>query len=396
LPALLLLIALPVAAQEKDPDEDALFGGDDSDEPIISDQKLAEEDDKLQIGGLLYMQSMWTFTEGSDLSDHPISLPNLLEIYLDGRPSDRLRGYIRGRMLWIPSLALDPPLSALGSEIFVPMLDQMWLKFDIARRVYVTVGKQAVRWGATRLWNPVDVINSTRRDPLALFDFRTGVPVLKLHMPVESLGWNFYVLGMMDQVDSLDKAGVAARAEFVISTWELGLTGAWRDEVDPRVGLDLSAGIWEFDVTSELGVGFDEDDDHAPKVQVTGGLQYGVKYTDEDVMYFGLEYFYNPDAAAEAQFLYAGEHYGAFVMLLPGPGNWDHTNFTLSLLGNFSDNSFAARLDYSTRALTFMTVQAFITGHFGDEGELRPTTELNPNLPDTQVIDIGLNLRIDL
>ena len=64
------------------------------------------------------------------------------------------------------------------------LLCQMWLRFDIARTVCVTVGKQHSRWGTARFWTPTDFLHIRRRNPLDVFDARTGTgALLKLHLP---------------------------------------------------------------------------------------------------------------------------------------------------------------------------------------------------------------------
>lgn len=438
----------PAEASEPPPDEDSLFGGGeegDEDPPIkppaITDQRLLEFDDRLQIGGQLYLRSFVSFTDGDEVEDHRISMPNIVELYLDGRPSDRIRGFVRGRLTWDPTITDDEdasPLSAFAgqqTDQVSVVLDQLWLKFDVARSLYVTVGQQAVRWGASRIWNPVDVINSTRRVPLAFFDSRTGVPMIKVHVPIESLGWNFYAIGMMDGVTTFDKAGGAARAELVFETVELGLLGAYRDALDTRVGLDLSAGVWDFDITAELGLTFDTSDEDPtnsrdsaePTIQVSGGIEYAVKYSDSDLLYVGIEYFFNQTGASSAQEraeaalsgtaqpFYIGKHYGAFFMSFPAPGSWDDLSVTFSTLASFSDLSFMSRLDVTVDVLTFMQVQMFVAGHYGEQGELRlgpdmfgDTVELNGvaipvaplleqfGLTNIQLLELGINLRIHI
>mgnify|MGYP001608205900 FL=1 len=245
---------------------------------------------------------------------------------------------------------------------------------------------------------------------------------------------------------SLERAGVAARAEFVVGPTEMGLTAAYRhhgetdedgdgfydddfdgdgeSDLDLKVGFDFSAGIWDFDVTSEVGLTV--ADDEAPTVQVAAGLQYGVKYNDEDVLYLGVEYFYNQvghdsledaiDTALEAynaqrpipvlSYLYSGKHYGGLSAVLQGPGSWNDTNFSVTTLGNFSDLSFIARLDVSVKVLTYLSVQAFAQFSFGNQGELRlgpevlgayePALDLLEIDASVQVGTLGLWLRLDI
>ena len=386
--------------------------------------------DKLQLGGMMYLRFDWRFTDGEDVSDHPISIPSFVDLYLDARPNDRLRAFIRGRLSWNPTITSGAPaaLTPTGDEVSV-LLDELWLKLDIARVVYITIGQQHVRWGATRIWNPVEVINRTRRAPLQPFDERVGVPMVKLHFPVESLAWNFYVIGMLDDVTSLDRAGVAGRAEFVFSTVELGLVAAWRDGTDPRVGLDLSAGAGPVDLTAEVGLTVTGD---TVTVQASVGAEYGIAYGDDDTLYLALEYFYNqtgrpikdairdafaagvasgssnPSSVFALPFFYIGEHYGAVSIILPAPGRWNDTSFSLSTLANFSDLSFITRFDASVKVLTWLTIQAYVAGHYGHEGELRlgrgildglgAFADLIPGLNrfPTQVVDVGLYLRLDI
>ena len=461
-----IAVALPARADDSDRDEDAMFGDDDaskSSEPSSSDRRDEDalfgdspaaapdlaaraeaQNDPLQLGGLLYIRPSWSFVDSSEVEDHTIRMPNLLEVYLDGRPNERLRAYVRGRLTWDPTASDEPTALGAVADPLTVGLDQLWLNFDIARAVYVTVGQTHVRWGASRTWNPVDVLNRSRRDPLAPFDERTGIPVLKLHAPVESLGWNFYVLGMMDDVQSIDRAGIAGRAEFVIATTELGLTSAWRDGIDPRVGLDWSAGVWDVDLTGEVGMTFEEA---RPTLQVTAGVQYGVRYGDDDTVYVGAEYFFNEagfdsvedalfDAAgasnatefgaavaeqsglasidmndseaiataaaratttvsrwiADLPWFYLGRHYAAAFVSLPAPGSWNDTSWTVSTLGNLSDRSFISRLDVSFRTLTYLTVQAFVQVHYGAQGELRMGSNVFGGLNDAmqQAASLGL------
>ena len=46
------------------------------------------------------------------------------------------------------------------------ILDQLYLRFDILRTVFVTVGRQKMKWGTAHVWNPTDALNAQKRDPL--------------------------------------------------------------------------------------------------------------------------------------------------------------------------------------------------------------------------------------
>lgn len=393
--------------------------------------------DRLQIGGLFYTRNGATILEGLDASDTPLSSSTLVDLYLDGRVNDRVRAYVRGRMTYDPLLnqPVTPATSGLASLLpqrdpLAALLDQAWLKFDVKRQVFLTLGKQHVRWGATRLWNPVDVINLARRDPLAFFDERTGIPMLKVHVPIESLGWNTYLLLLFDRADRLEKIGAALRQEIVLGQAELGLTGLARKGTDPKVGLDLSAAIWEFDVTGEFGLRFANEEAHW---QASGGISWTWAFREDDSLTLALEYFHNPDGApderapVEEQFqagivafsgqparprkylpFYTGRDYAALVAALISPGDWNDTSFSLVTISNLSDQSGTVRVDARTRILTDLSLEGYV-GAFLGEGEFNaqaqgmknrlgasPLTASFASLIHAPLFQVGVNLRVDL
>jgi len=63
------------------------------------------------------------------------------------------------------------------------LLYQMWIRFDVLETVFVTAGKQHVRWGTGRFWQPTDYLHSLKRNPLDVFDARGGTSMVKLHVP---------------------------------------------------------------------------------------------------------------------------------------------------------------------------------------------------------------------
>jgi len=400
---LVLLFCGPAWAQS----EDDIFN-DNDDTPVIDESKLDKDDDKLQLGGLMYMRLSSTITDGDSASDHSVSMPNLVDLYLDGRPNDRIRGFVRARLLWDPTTDDDGMMAAYGAEPVETrvQLDQLWLKFDIARTVWVTLGQQHVRWGASRLWNPVEMVNSNRRAPLTLFDERRGITALKLHVPVESLGWNFYLLSILDNANDVsDLHKVAARGEFVFSTVELGVSASTVDDLVPKVGLDVSMGVWDLDITGEFswrrGAYNTAEEDNV--FQASGGVDYGIRYSDDDSLYLGVEYFYNSNGGEldvvgifvdgdPFQFFYTGKHYVAGFLSVPAPGSWNDSTFLTSTVVNLTDKSAVARFDYSQRVLTYLTVQAFVSAHLGEPGELNFGGDVLPSeLKDAAVDGAAFN-----
>ena len=426
----------PAPAEQPPSRDDAILGapGERARAPASPETRSIEN--PLALGGLLYLRSAVSWRDGEAARTFRLSLPNLLDTYLDARPNDRVRGYVLGRLAYDPTASqgagllagdteLDPerPAASRDASQAEPQafLDQLWVNFDIARTVFVTAGKQHVKWGVGRFWNPTDYLHPVRRDPLTLYDIRTGVNLVKAHLPWEARGWNFYGVALFEDVAggraAVSRAGdigLGGRAELVFGTAELGADFVVQQGNRPRFGVDLSAGIWELDVYGEAALrrGTDvvrfrevdpaaeivplryapyESDDFAP--QVTLGGSWSWKYNDEDVLTVGAEYFYNqpgyddPHAytallaaqlfpeiygvpAGRAYFnpFYLGKHYAGLFVLLPAPGRWNDTTFNLSAIGNVSDGTAIVRLDHFAIVNTYLRIETFVAGHVGKKG----------------------------
>ena len=275
--------------------------------------------------------------------------------------------------------------------------------------------------------------------------------MLKLNVPWEEKGWNFYGsrsprIPTPPRRPIADVAG-AFRVEAVIAGVELGADTYLRRGQKPRYGLDFSTGIWDFDVYGDVAIRPGSDFLHefpaegsmpaglygftGYETQVVGGINYSRKYNDNDAWTAGVEYFYNHPGYDNASaypallqaaffsgdpsafpFFYLGRQYGAVYLTLPAPYSWNYTTFTLSTLGNLSDESFITRLDYSVTVLTHLSVEAFAGVHYGHlGGEFRfqlPASVVAANqaaisqfanpaqLTDYPVVDLGVALRLKI
>ena len=415
-------------------------------------------EDPLKIGGRIYLRASYShpgsgkfdFSDPSpNIAPHSyttFSAPSLVDAYFDARPNERVRGFVLGRLFFDPTLpatsmpmtgtspsGMTGSMSGSGSSSMnnsspnptalglsgvantrgpTAVLDQLWLRFDLAHTVFVTVGRQHVKWGTARFWTPTDYLHPEHRNPVAVFDARSGFTMLKLDLPWEERGWNFYAFGLFegvrrwdvatnsypsgsDTVATLGQLGGAARAELVLGPAELGLDAVVYDNQKPRYGADLSFGLGDFDLYVDAGFRYGSEiprvgDDGVIgysvgiKPQVAGGGTYSMKYNDNDVFMLAGEYFYNtrgysdPHAYPQLfatgifEFFYTGRHYAALSAILNAPWSWNYSNFVFTTIGNLSDQSFFSRLDYSYTLLTHMTFEAFGMVNYGRRsGEFR-------------------------
>jgi hypothetical protein len=303
------------------------------------------------------------------------------------------------------------------------LLDQLWLKFDVGSRVYVTAGRQRVKWGAGRFWNPTDVLNRARLDSLAFFDERTGVSLVKVHVPLEAAGANLYAVadleganaaGTPDDDGSLrrEAPGGALRAEWAVGPGEFTATVGARPGGPLRVGADANVGLGWFDLRVEgalrhggdahrwegafdastftLPTKVDRSEDWIP--QVVAAVEVPIAYGENDSVNLGVEYFWNDEGYEDAslytwllsqgefQPFYLGRSYVAGYVLLLGPGSWNDTNLTTSVLGNLSDGTYTTRADVSTTVLTYLQLNVYGQYSFGENGEFHYALDI-PAIP---------------
>ncbi len=430
--ALLLLAALaaPVRAQEDgeadgSSREDDLFG---ESAPTAPGEGISEAiraaDQRLTVGGRLYLRGNAYVPEDPGLDEVALDSPNLLDLYVDARPNDQLRAFAQARTTHDPTV----PMGSVA-------LDQLWVNASAGGRVFVTAGQQRIKWGAGRFWNPTDFLDPARLDALAFFDERTGVPLLKVHVPFEKAGWNLYGLAGFDGASTPDRIQGAFRAEWLVGLTEMAVSAALRKGDPERFGAQVSTGLGPIDLKGEVALTHgldtpgwtgrfdwtafewptevDRSGDWIP--QVVAGAEWGVRYSDRDSLYLGVEYFYNdlgyddPDLYAwlayQNQFtpFYLGRHYGGAYVYLPAPGRADDHTFVLSTLGNLSDRSFVSRLDWSARLVTELSVNAYTQVHYGElGGEFRlevDVPEIPEVLPDglfipAPLVDVGVGAAV--
>lgn len=499
--ALLLLwacAAIPAVALAQRPDEDAMFGAPEAqaadagvplppaepERPEGGDGREAEVfggpavrdafetgenavEDPLKIGGQFYLRTQAQGGRGEEFLDSRVASPTLVDGYFDARPTDQLRGMVVGRLFYDPTIEAATASNLLDSEGNINtdtaqslllgggnqdnprvLLDQAWLRFDVVRTVFVTVGKQHVKWGASKIWNPTDYLSPSARNPLLTFDARLGASMVKVHVPWEKEGWNFYAIGLLDNAgpaNAFRKLGGALRAEAVLfKTAEIGLAALFQQGSKPKYAADLSMPLGPVDIYGEVALKQGSDiplwrctNDERPcrfegpqsyesyqpegwRPGASGGLTWTFAYSENDTATVGVEYFYNANGYDDVGLypwlllqggftpFYLGKHYAGLYAALLGPGSWDKTSFFLYNLGNLSDQSFVSRLNFGVQVLSYLQIEAFAAIHYGRLGgefrleidtppvQLGPTTFIPAIHVPAPLWELGGGLRISL
>ncbi|HND34766.1 MAG TPA: hypothetical protein PLA94_32405, partial [Myxococcota bacterium] len=344
--------------------------------------------------------------------------------YADYRPDEHVRAYADARLSY--DYTVQPGETDLsGEEVQAASvnLDELWLKFDVKNRLFVTAGQQHLRWGTGRFWNPTDFLNPVPKDPLAVFDARSGVPLVKLHVPFERLGANVYGVVDMSAMKSIEDVGGALRAEIAAGPGEYSVSVAARKGQPLRLGADLSMSLWFLDLKAEAAVlhggdtpywkgdfdlatfTFPTEKDRSEEwiPQVTVGIEVPIAYNAEDSITLGAEYFHNEAGYKNADLypwvlfnggykaLYFGRDYAAVYAALFGPGQWENTTFLVSGIGNLTDKTFVTRLDVRSQIRTWISWDFSVSYYFGEQGELHYTLEVPP-VPGNELLENGLTV----
>jgi hypothetical protein len=371
----------PLRAQDSSDEFEKGFGA----EQGISDlEKSNAEEDRLKIGGTLSLDVYDSVVGARDY------LRNLstLSVYLDARLRNDIRAYAKFRgVVEGASSADEVQVPASNSDV-----EELKLFFNANKDVFFTFGKQKIKWGSGKFWNPTDVVNASPRDLLYSDDRRSGVSILKTHIPMGDT--NFYLVNSFDGADRLSEVGHSARFEIPLSSAEFSFTASKLQGQKAVFGADVSAALSEVDLHAELAYSSRSNSTlygplgaYVPEgenVDWVVGASYEMPYADNDSLSFALEYFRNDDGyQKKSDYVWAiasgsytpyqlARDYALLSIYAPNPGSWSHTTISLLNLVNLSDSSGLAKLGFAFTLMQDLQFEPSLSWHFGDsEGEFR-------------------------
>jgi hypothetical protein len=274
-----------------------------------------------------------------------------------------------------PSLAA-PPVD-LSSPTYV--MPELHYSFDVGKKVFLRLGKQLLAWGPSRVWSPVDFVNSSHADFFAPIDLRQGKPGARLHVPMGS--YNAFLFA--DFSADASPTGVSdpasatlldARLDGTMGGFELGLTGMVGSHVQDRGGFDFSGDFLGTAVYGELAfappysgydgwamasLGFSRSLGDLKRWTISGEGFYNSRGSDLTGNY----------AAMAADPLYGGEWY-AYAALSAKELFSAYLATVGSALANFSDRSYSLKLEEDFAfpgSVPFSLALAFAGGGAGKE-----------------------------
>lgn len=378
LAALIFLIAFTSVAEEfpggtSNTQEEFEKGFSES-QGMSSDDHNAIDADRLKMGG--YLQAEWQAfqLENSTQKDF-IANPMTLELYLDAQMKNDVRAFFKGRLVNDASVDETVPSVFTGTlqKQNNSYLDEMKISFHTQRKIFWTVGRQKIKWGSAKFWNPTDFLNLQRRDFLRQDDLRSGVSMVKAHVPWKDA--NFYLIGISEAARESSQNGLAGRFELPFKAAEWSVSTYSRKGQKTQVGSDISLAVKDFDVYAEAA-----QTDLATDKSASGGLSYEFKYSDEDTAALGLEGFWQENGTEDkSSYLglvtsnkfvpfYIGKAYTMASLYLLKPGSWNYSTFLVYAIQNASDRSQYYRVTWIYSGVSDMQWTVAMGGRAGEKG----------------------------
>lgn len=377
---------------------------------LPSDQKVVEED-RLHVGGGIKSQwNRYRFSEA--LIDEILNNPVTLNLYLDSKLKNDVRGIFKGRYIHDSTVnspsgnasngsgqgastrgatgssgSMGPTSGSTGSSSSISsvlgssfaaardqaVLDEMKIQFNSQRKIFWTIGVQKLKWGTGHFWNPTDFLNSEVRDFFKATDERAGLNLVKAHLPWEKT--NTYLITNFEQADHSQKVGYAARTEVAFSRGEISFSHYQRKDQEQKWGSDISVALGDFDFIGETAWTSKEKQQNS-----VFGISYDWKYSDEDSLNLMVEGTWNETGASDQseyptllltghfQPFQMAKAYQLFSLYFPKPGSLNQSTFQFFVIRNQIDKSRYYRGSYIWTGYEDLTLSMSVGHREGDAG----------------------------
>jgi hypothetical protein len=175
-------------------------------------------------------------------------------IFFDARPSDDFRVYGSTKITYPFSTSTKVLTTTTSTNIVLPnaKIFELFADYSPNDNVYFRFGKSTVKWGVGYFWSPADVINL---QPINILDptaQREGPVNMRIMIPIHNTQDNLYFYTIFNDSNlAFDTTMLAAKAEFLLGNYEIGIGAMYRYDTAERAMLTLTGPIGDFDVFGE-------------------------------------------------------------------------------------------------------------------------------------------------
>jgi hypothetical protein len=244
-------------------------------------------------------------------------------------------------------------------------LDELNISANIDHQIFLTIGRQKVKYGAAKFFNPTDFLNP---EPFNFFlptDERQGVDMVKAQFPSGTS--NFYLAGLPGNPTTGGPAGGYIREELaydsfagILDAGEISLSGFLPKNQNGKAGFDISQAVGDLDVYFEGAL--EQDSLVAGKWDDANsvGISWDIRYADRSTNIVNLQ----------AEHFQVGnlEEFGVFAITLDQPGDLTDITFVQTNLLDLIDNSGLSRLSAVYQFTQQISGQVYVTAEWGHLG----------------------------
>jgi hypothetical protein len=278
----------------------------------------ALKSDKVRVGGSfsgsITPGATWSdFWDGDlALSDSNTALGASLKstLFFDARPAEDFRVYGSVKAAYPFSTETADGVSVPNMSVF-----ELFADFNVNDKVYFRLGKSTVKWGVGYFWSPADVINL---EPINVLDAeaqREGPINFRVNVPIAGTQNNVYFYAILDAEDvDFDTTALAAKAEFLLGNYEVGLGAYYRYDTAERAMLTLTGPLGDFDVFGEAMVSRGSAKTYVTGIAPNGTISYRAPGDVRESLFFSASagFLYNnsnENLTIVGQYYYNGEGY---------------------------------------------------------------------------------------
>ena len=463
-----IIMAAPfsISSQEESNDIDALFedeiivqqdsdtlGQEESQDSFIGQTNPLQsflKTETVKIGGNISgtVSASWKWndpwTVGFDLANpdsHKLAPALNSLLYFDARPEEDFRVHGSFKTAWpfaqtenlLNSAELDTAGTIITTSTWVRVPDvrifELFSDFQLGDNAYLRFGKATVKWGVGYFFSPADIINLEPIDILDPTAQREGPLQFRVFIPYgpSQNTLSFYTIFDTDNPD-FENTALAAKAEFLLGNYELGLSGYYRYDTSERGALTLTGPLGNFDIFVEGVVArgspktfysfstspplFTKSTASDHRKEFYPSATAGFLYSDQNSNFAAIaQYYYNGEGYCDADrsnnvsalttliegpppgytkdailalgklaAFFSGQHYGAASISFSEIGGSDLSISALGIM-NFSDISGFAQPTVSWEIADYLKLSIFSTFIFGADsteygflGRGRPVT----------------------
>jgi hypothetical protein len=322
---------------------------------------FASAEENTQIGGTLSTEADYYIQQGLPLTQDLISNPNILFLYLDSKLENDNRVFARIRAFYDPTgvSSGNPNASTYTnpygygtqtSDNLSVQLQELRISANINHEIFFTIGRQKVKYGAAKFFNPTDFLNSQPYDFFLPSDERTGVDMVMAQIPSGTA--NLYLTGLPGNPTNGNPAGGYFRGEVgydslaFLESGEISLSGYLPKGQSGRGGFDISQGIGDLDAYFEGAAGQNSSGNWEGAFST--GASWEIRYAVEQTQTLTLEaeYANYPTLSAGSSFeSYSSTQFGIFALDLASPFKWTDMTFVETNLYDFNGQNGYSRLD---------------------------------------------------